>query len=66
MNNYLEELKLARLKLLSGKSALVVQKDGRRIQYNPTNLADLERYIGTLEAEASGKTFRQGPARVSF
>ena len=66
MNNFLEEAKLAKHKVLTGKSALVVQKDGRRIQYNPANLTELERYIETLEAEASGKTFRRGPARVSF
>ncbi len=66
MSNFLEEAKLARHKLLTGKSAEVIQKDGRRVQYTPANLSDLERYIATLEGEADGKTFRRGPARVQF
>ena len=64
--NLLEEARLTRHKVMTGKSAEVIQKDGRKVQYTPASLPDLERYIATLEGEVSGKTFRRGPAGVRF
>lgn len=64
--NLLDEARLARHKLMTGKSAEVVQKDGRKVQYTPASLPDLERYIATLEGETTGRSFRRGPAGVSF
>lgn len=64
--SYLEEARQVRHQLMIGKSVSVVQKDGRRIQYTPANLPELERYIEALESASAGKSFRRGPARVRF
>ena len=46
---YLTAAKEALHQLSIGKSARVVQKDGRRVEYTPIMRQDLERYIRGLE-----------------
>ncbi len=46
---YLTAAKEALHQLLIGKSVRVVQKDGRRVEYTPTDRPALERYIRSLE-----------------
>ncbi|MEG9862945.1 MAG: gpW family head-tail joining protein [Flavobacteriales bacterium] len=66
MDEFIKEARDARHKLVLGKSALVVQRDGRRVQYTPASLPSLDRYIAKLESEAGNKKFTRHATRVQF
>ncbi|MDL1992975.1 gpW family head-tail joining protein [Vibrio parahaemolyticus] len=59
----LEQLRLAYQNLLIGKSARVIQKDGRRVEYSPADKQSLLNEIQRLESSA-GQSRRRGPAGV--
>lgn len=59
----LEQLRLAYQDLLMGKSARVIQKDGRRVEYSPADKQSLLNEIQRLESSA-GQSRRRGPAGV--
>ncbi|MEE7832273.1 gpW family head-tail joining protein [Vibrio parahaemolyticus] len=59
----LEQLRLAYQNLLMGKSARVIQKDGRRVEYSPADKQSLSNEIQRLESSA-GQSRRRGPAGV--
>ncbi|EOX3957964.1 TPA: phage tail protein [Vibrio parahaemolyticus] len=59
----LEQLRLAYQNLLMGKSARVIQKDGRRVEYSPADKQSLLNEIQRLESSA-GQSRRRGPAGV--
>jgi hypothetical protein len=45
---FLAAAKQALQKVILGQSVRVIQKDGRRIEYTPAMIPDLERYIRSL------------------
>ena len=59
--NLLENLKLALSKVVTGTSVRVIQKDGRRVEYNPANETSLRSEIKSLESKL-GLGGRRGPA----
>lgn len=59
----LASLKTAYSNLLMGKSARVIQKDGRRVEYSAADKDSLRAEIARLEATL-GQTRRRGPAGV--
>ncbi|HCE4720330.1 TPA: phage tail protein [Vibrio parahaemolyticus] len=59
----LEQLRLAYQNLLMGKSARVIQKDGRRVEYSPADKQSLLNEIQRLES-CAGQSRRRGPAGV--
>ena len=63
----LEEAKDAYHKLQTGTMAVSIMKDGRRIEYNRTNIHQLKNYIDELEAQmGNANTRRRRPAGVIF
>lgn len=51
----LEEARLARHKLVTGQLARVfMDQNGERVEFVATNIAQLDRYIASLEAEVAG------------
>lgn len=65
MNNRqrLEDMRAAYQSLISGMSARVVQKDGRRVEYTPADASRLHDEIKRLEV-AVGLSGRRRPARL--
>lgn len=59
----LDQMRLAYQNLLMGKSARVIQKDGRRVEYSPADKQSLLSEIQRLESIA-GQSRRRGPAGV--
>ncbi|CAK3470046.1 head-tail adaptor Ad1 [Vibrio phage K290] len=59
----LDQMRLAYQNLLMGKSARVIQKDGRRVEYSPADKQSLLSEIHRLESSV-GQSRRRGPAGV--
>lgn len=45
--------------LVLGKKAVRLQKEGRMVEYTPTNRRDLEAYISALESRVDKKNLRR-------
>ncbi|HCT9390115.1 TPA: gpW family protein [Enterobacter hormaechei] len=58
----LDEAKRALHDLMTGKRAVTIQKDGRRVEYSSVNVNDLKRYIKELE-DKLGLSGRRSPVR---
>lgn len=53
--------------LQTGTKAVTIERQGRKITYNQTNIQDLRLYIQDLQATLSSSNGRsRRPARVSF
>jgi hypothetical protein len=61
---YLQELKKAYQKLVLGKQATSIQKDGRKVEYKPSDRATLKNEIENLEARLNQGSSRRRPARL--
>lgn len=48
--------------LMTGKRVATVQKDGRRVEFTATSVADLKKYIAELEVQIGTTSRRRGPA----
>lgn len=48
--------------LMTGKRIATVQKDGRRVEFTDTSVADLKKYIAELEVQIGITSRRRGPA----
>ena len=48
--------------LMTGKRVATVQKDGRRVEFTATSVADLKKYIADLESQIGISQRRRGPA----
>ena len=48
--------------LMIGKRVATVQKDGRRVEFTATSVADLKKYIAELESQIGITQRRRGPA----
>ncbi|EPE9061113.1 phage head-tail joining protein [Klebsiella aerogenes] len=48
--------------LMTGKRVATVQKDGRRVEFTATSVADLKKYIAELEVQIGITSRRRGPA----
>lgn len=48
--------------LMMGKRVATVQKDGRRVEFTATSVADLKKYIAELESQIGITQRRRGPA----
>lgn len=48
--------------LMTGKRVATVQKDGRRVEFTATSVADLKKYIADLESQVGMSQRRRGPA----
>lgn len=59
----LDEARAAKHALLTGRKAVKVQKDGRSVEYTPTDLPSLEKYIQSLEIQL-GQTKVRRPMGV--
>lgn len=59
----LDEARAALHKLLTGRSAVKLQMNGRNVEYTPADRSALERYIKQLEVEL-GTINQRRPARV--
>lgn len=59
----LAQMRLAYNELIAGRTARVVQKDGRRVEYTPASADRLYKEIQRLEASAKSG-FRRPPMRV--
>lgn len=55
----LEEARNALHQLIVGKKAVRITKDGRSVEYTPTNRSDLEQYISQLETLLGLRTLRR-------
>lgn len=66
----LQEAKDAKHKLVTGKLARVfMDQNGERVEFNRTNIADLDSYIATLEAlvnPAGAKSLYRKPIGFTF
>lgn len=60
----LTEARRALHDLLLGKSVVSVTKDGRQVQFNQANMADLRSYINEIEIYIGLPSRRSGPAGV--
>lgn len=58
----LDEARRALHELMTGKRAVTVQKDGRRVEFSVVNVSDLKKYIKELEDEL-GLSGRRPPVR---
>ena len=47
---------------MTGKRVATVQKDGRRVEFTATSVADLKKYIAELEVQIGITSRRRGPA----
>jgi len=56
LQTWLSEAEVARHALAMGQSVVEVWRDGRRVTYGKSNLADLTEYVRFLEAEIARKT----------
>ena len=61
---FLAELKKAYQQLVLGKQAKVIQKDGRRVEYNPSDRHVLKAEIDSLEMKLNNTSIRRRPARL--
>lgn len=51
--------------LITGRAPrVVVDQNGERVEYAPTNADKLKAYIQTLEDEQAGRNYRGGPMKV--
>jgi len=48
--------------LMLGKRVATVQKDGRKVEFTATSVAELKKYIAELEVQVGSSTRRRGPA----
>ncbi|EIY5121941.1 TPA: phage head-tail joining protein [Klebsiella variicola subsp. variicola] len=48
--------------LMTGKRVATVQKDGRRVEFTATSVADLKKYIAELEVQIGITSRRRRPA----
>jgi len=48
--------------LMMGKRVATVQKDGRKVEFTATSVAELKKYIAELEVQVGSSTRRRGPA----
>lgn len=55
----LDQARQARHQIITGTKAVKVQKDGRSVEYNQTNLSQLENYIQQLESQLEGGKMRR-------
>ena len=62
----LQEAQDALHKLAMGKQVVSVMYDGRRIEFQPTDINRLESHIAKLQAELGTSSRRSGPCGVSF
>lgn len=66
----LQEAKDAKHKLITGKLARVfMDQNGERVEFNRTNIADLDNYIATLEAlvdPVSARSLYRKPIGFTF
>lgn len=56
----LDEALAALHKLRIGRQATVVEADGRKVHYAPTNLDALEAYVSSLQDQLAGRCGRVG------
>ncbi len=62
----LDAAKIARHNLITGKMAkVIVDQNGERVEFNSTNLKQLNAYIADLEKQLGIRT-TTGPMRVFF
>lgn len=58
----LDSARAALHELMTGKRVATVQKDGRRVEFTATSVADLKKYIAELEVQIGITSRRRGPA----
>ncbi|HIG8794777.1 TPA: phage head-tail joining protein [Raoultella terrigena] len=58
----LDSARVALHDLMTGKRVATVQKDGRRVEFTDTSVADLKKYIAELEVQIGTTSRRRGPA----
>jgi uncharacterized protein (UPF0216 family) len=58
----LESARAALHDLMTVKRVATVQKDGRRVEFTATSVADLKKYIAELEVQIGITSLRRGPA----
>lgn len=58
----LDAARVALHDLMTGKRVATVQKDGRRVEFTATSVADLKKYIADLESQIGISQRRRGPA----
>ena len=60
----LNEARKALHELMLGKKVVSISKDGRQVQFNQANIADLRRYIQDIETSIGMTSRRLPPAGV--
>lgn len=55
----LDEARAALHNLITGKAVVSIQKNGRKVEYNLANKAELQGYISQLESELSARHARR-------
>lgn len=51
-------------KLMTGQAVVSIQRDGKTVQFQQSNRADLQAYISTLQTQLGSSSRRRRPARL--
>ena len=67
IRNMLKEAQEALHQLVTGTKAVTIERNGRKVTYKESNVADLRLYIGELQSILTPNSIRRSsPARMVF